>query len=91
MDDAGDRHGRSPDVNSRAAGYRRTSPVAAVAPSGSGPSNTAGNVREWAGDPFKMGSLAGRLEHFSAKWIRFAVKNAARQRTEVIPRQWKQL
>jgi hypothetical protein len=31
------------------------------------------------------------LEHFSAKWIRFAVKNAAYQRKEMIPHQWKQL
>jgi len=31
------------------------------------------------------------LEHFSAKWIRFAIKNAAKQRRELIPRKWKRL
>jgi len=31
------------------------------------------------------------LEHFSAKWIRFAVKNAADTGKELIPRKWKQL
>jgi hypothetical protein len=31
------------------------------------------------------------LEHFSAKWIRFAVKNAAQQRTEPIRRKSKRL
>ena len=35
--------------------------------------------------------VPSRLEHFSAKWIRFAVKNAANQRREMIPRKWKQL
>jgi hypothetical protein len=34
---------------------------------------------------------ADALEHFSAKWIRFAVKNAAHQTREMIPRKWKQL
>jgi hypothetical protein len=32
-----------------------------------------------------------RLEHFSAKWIRFAAKNAAQQRRELIPCERKQL
>jgi hypothetical protein len=32
-----------------------------------------------------------RLEHFSAKWIRFAAKNAAQQRRELIPCHWDQL
>jgi hypothetical protein len=31
------------------------------------------------------------LEPFSAKWIRFAVKIAAQERREPIPRQWKRL
>jgi hypothetical protein len=31
------------------------------------------------------------LEHFSAKWLRFAVKNAASQGREIISRKWKQL
>ena len=40
-----------------------------------------------AGDP----AAPRILEHFSAKWLRFAVKNAANQTREVIPHQWKQL
>ena len=31
------------------------------------------------------------LEHIWAKWIRFAAKNAALQRKEIIPRKWKRL
>jgi hypothetical protein len=31
------------------------------------------------------------LEHFSAKWIRFAVGKFGEPRREMIPRKWKQL
>jgi len=34
---------------------------------------------------------APALEHFSAKWIRFAVKKCGTPRKEMIPCQWKQL